>query len=341
MKNLSRNRSLLAQVGALASVGVLALGLVSCSSAEGNEGGGNAENKSELKIGSSPSLASLSLQGAIANGHFGEDGLTVEVVPNKSANDAVPQLLNGGIDIAQMDMITFLKARNEGLPIQIVAGAGEQSTDGVEGEISGAGVVANPDSDIEGALDLVGRTVGVPAIKTQTWMNIRAIVDEAGGDSSQIDFVEVPSAQTIDLVNRGQVDASTPSEPLQSSSIAQNKVKLVHSTDVPGLKGAPSSVFVASEDFVTKNPETVENFADSVYTAAAEIRDNPDLAKEIGEKQLNLKPEQLETMFVPALATDHPTAEELNMVIELAVRYEILEAAPELEGAFAAPGEEN
>lgn len=340
MKNFSRNRSLLARTGALASVGLLGLGLVACSSAEGDENGGAAENQSDLTVGAAPSLAALSLQGAITNGYFEEEGLNVEVVPNKSANDAVPQLLNGGIDIAQMDMITFLKARTEGLPLQIVAGAGEQSTDGGDGVISGAGVVTNPDSDIEGALDLVGQTVGVPAIKTQTWMNIRAIVDEAGGDSTQIEFVEVPPAQTIDLVNRGQVDASTPSEPLQSSAIAEDKVKLVHSTDVPGRQGAPSSVFVASEEFVAKNPETLAGFADSVYSAATDLEEDPESAKEIGEKQLNLKPEQLENMFVPALATDHPTMEELNMVVDLAVRYEILDSAPDLETAFAATGEE-
>lgn len=333
----SHNRFLLRRIGALASVGVLTASLVACSSAEGEPS--SAGNDTDLKVGSAPSLAALSLQGALANGDFEENGLNVEIVANKSANDAVPQLLNGGMDIAQMDMITFFKARSEGIPLQIVAGAGEQTTDGEAGEISGAGVVANPDSDIEGPLDLVGHKVGVPAIKTQTWMNIRAAVDEAGGDSSQIEFVEVPTAQTIDLVNRGEVDASTPSEPLQSSSIAEGKIKLVQSTDAPGLKGAPSSVFVASEDFAAQNSESVQNFADSVYAAAADLREDPESAKEIGIDQLNLQPAQVETMFVPNLAIDHPTEEELNMVIELALRYEVLESAPELEGAIAQPEE--
>lgn len=333
----SHNRSLLRRIGVFAAVGVLTASLVACSPAEGGDASG--ENDSDLRVGSAPSLAALSLQGAQANGDFKKNGLNVEIVANKSANDAVPQLLNGGMDIAQMDMITFLKARTEGMPLQIVAGAGEQTTNGEAGEMSGAGVVANPDSNIEGPLDLVGHKVGVPAIKTQTWMNIRAAVDEAGGDSSQIEFVEVPTAQTIDLVNRGQVDASTPSEPLQSSSIAEGKVKLVQSTDAPGLQGAPSSVFVASEEFVTKNSESVQNFADSVYAAATDLREDPESAKEIGVNQLNLQPAQVETMFVPNVATDHPTEEELNMVIELALRYEVLESDPDLEGAIATPEE--
>ncbi|ALZ99016.1 ABC transporter substrate-binding protein [Corynebacterium glutamicum] len=327
----SHNRSLVRRIGALASAGILSVALVACSSSAGSDSG---DNDTDLKVGAAPSLSALSLQGALANGEFEKNGLNVEVVANKSANDAVPQLLNGGMDIAQMDMITFLKARSEGMPLQVIAGAGVQTTNGEVGQMSGAGVVANPDSDIQGPADLVGREVGVPAIKTQTWMNIRATIDEAGGDSNQVKFVEVPTAQTIDLVNRGQVDASTPSEPLQSSSIHEGKVKLVMSTDAPGLKGAPSSVFVASEDYISQNPESVRKFADSVYATAAELADDPEFAKEIGVNQLNLKPEQVETMFVPALATDHPSIEELNQVIDLAVRYEVLESAPDLEGAI-------
>lgn len=335
MKNLTNGHATLRRAGALAAAGLLTTALVACSSASSDA---TAENIQDLKVGSSPSLAALSLQGAMGNGHFEENGLTVEAVPNKSANDAVPQLLNGGIHVAQMDMLTFFKARNEGLPLQIIAGAGEQSTDGGDGVPSGAGVVTNPDSDINTAIDLVGRKVGVPAIKTQTWMNIRAIVDEAGGDSTQIEFVEVPPAQTIDLVNRGEVDASTPSEPLMSSAIAQGKVKLIHPTDVPGLKGVPSSAFVASEEFIQKNPETVKNFAESIYAAADEVNNDREAALDIAENQLNLKPEQLENVFVPALAADHPTEEELSKVIDLAIRYEVLTDKPAVDKLIAAPG---
>lgn len=325
MKTFTNTTSRFRRFGSLIAAGTLAVSLVACS----DSGGGGSENVSELTVGSSPSLAALSLQGALANGHFEEGGLSVNAVPNKSANDAVPQLLNGGIQVAQMDMLTFFKARSEGLPLKIVAGAGEQSTDGGDGVPSGAGVVVNPDSDISTPVDLVGRNVGVPAIKTQTWMNIRAIVDGAGGDSSQIEFVEVPPAQTIDLVNRGEVEASTPSEPLMSASIAEDKVKLIHSTDVPGLQGVPSSAFVATEDFVNNNPETVRKFAEAIYASAAEVNGDREVALDVAENQINLRPEQLEHVFVPALASDHPTPEELQKVIDLAIRYEVLTEAPD------------
>ena len=44
-------------------------------------------------------------------------------------------------------------------------------------------------------------------------MNIRAIVDADGGDSAQIEFVEVPPAQMIDLLKQGDIDAAIPANP--------------------------------------------------------------------------------------------------------------------------------
>ena len=63
---------------------------------------------------------------------------------NKSANDSVPQLLSGGLQVAQMDTITFLQASSQGLPVQIIAANAEQSTDGEPGQLSSASVVTTP-----------------------------------------------------------------------------------------------------------------------------------------------------------------------------------------------------
>ena len=146
----------------------------------------------ELTVGSAPSLAGLGLQVAISQEAACKDNLIVTSTVNKSAYDSMPQLLSGGLQVAQMDTITFLQAHTQGLPVQIIAANAEQSTDGEPGQLSSASVVTTPDSPITSPKDLAGKKVGVPAIKTQTWMNIRAIVDADGGDSAQIEFVEVP-----------------------------------------------------------------------------------------------------------------------------------------------------
>lgn len=312
--------------------------LLAFSSACGAAGTQGEEQAAELKVGATPSISGLGLHVAVSEGQFTERGLTVVPVENRSANEAVPQLLSGDLQVAQVDTLTLLQARSQGVPVRVIAGAGEQSTDGENGEASAASIVASPSSAISSPVDLVGKKVGVPAIKTQTWMNIRAIVEAAGGDSSQIQFVEVPPAQMVDLVQRGDVDAATPNEPLASSSVADGSVKLVHSTDIPGNKGAPSAVYVATEQFIAENPDRVKKFAESVETAAAQVNDNPDLAAKVAEQRLNYKPEQLENVFYQTFATDPVTPAEIDTIADLAVKYGILTANPDAQTVLAELG---
>ncbi|GAA1787636.1 hypothetical protein GCM10009712_38870 [Pseudarthrobacter sulfonivorans] len=312
----------------------LALSLGACASAA-PAAPAAADQAKDLKVGATPTLSGLGLRVAISEGNFSSDGLNVTPVVNKSANDAVPQLLSGELQIAQMDTITFMQARSQGLPVRIIAVNGEQSTNGEDGAMSAAGVVAKADSAISSPTDLVGKKVGVPAIKTQTWMNIRAFVDAAGGDSSKIEFVEVPSAQTIDLVVQGTVDASTPAEPLMSSSIAAGKVKLIHNTDAPGNKGVPSSVYVATEEFIAKNPDTVTNFADSVYAAAKVVNGNRELAAKVAQSELKYTPEQLKNAFFQTFGVAATTPAQIDQISNLAVKYGILTDKPKAEDLLA------
>src|SRR6478752_2716457 len=193
----------------LAAAAAMALSLAACSS--GSDAG--SAQVTELRVGAPPSLAGLGLQVAISQEAACKDNLMVTSTVNRSAYDSMPQLLSGGLQVAQMDTITFLQARTQGLPVHIIAANGEQSTDGKPGQQSAGSIVTTPDSPITSPKDLAGKKVGVPGIKTQVWMNIRAIVDADGGDSAQIEFVEVPPAQMIDLLKQGDIDAAIPSEP--------------------------------------------------------------------------------------------------------------------------------
>lgn len=318
----------------LAAGAAFALGLMltACGSSTdpSSPASGNAgDQTSTLNVGATPSLSGLGLRVALHEKEFESRGLTVTPVPNKSANSAVPALLNGQLQIAQVDTLTFLVARSQGLPIKVIAGMGQQATNGEAGEMSAASVVSKPGSDIKGAADLVGKKVGVPAIKTQTWMNIRAIVDAAGGDSSKIEFVEVPPAQMIDLLSKGSVDAATPTEPVASGAIAGGKAQLVHSTDAPGNKGAPSSVYVATEEFIGKNPDTLDKFTAALYAAATKSNGDRALATKVAVEQLKLKPEQLTNAFFQPSFTQDVTPELIDKVATLGVKYGILTAMPD------------
>jgi ABC-type phosphate/phosphonate transport system substrate-binding protein len=136
---MSRKSTAAHRVLTLAGAAAIALSLAACSS-ESSGDAGSAE-VTNLTVGSAPSLAGVGLQVAISQVATCKDNLNVTSTVNKSANDSVPQLLSGGLQVAQMDTITFLQAQSQGLPVQIIAANAEQSTDGEPGQLSSASVV--------------------------------------------------------------------------------------------------------------------------------------------------------------------------------------------------------
>ena len=145
MPVMTKSSSRVRRATAAAAGIALALSLGACASSE-PAAPAAADQVKDLKVGATPTLSGLGLRVAISEGNFTSDGLNVTPVVNKSANDAVPQLLSGELQVAQMDTITFMQARSQGLPVRIIAVNGEQSTNGEDGAMSAAGVVAKADS---------------------------------------------------------------------------------------------------------------------------------------------------------------------------------------------------
>ncbi|MCX6499400.1 MAG: ABC transporter substrate-binding protein [Arthrobacter sp.] len=288
-----------------------------------------SEQAKSLNVGSTTSLAGVGVRNAIASGKFTDEGLTVKATAIKSGNDAVPQLISGDLQIAQIDTTTAMQAIEKGIPIKIVAAAGVQSTDGADGDPSTGSVLVRPDSNIKTAADLQGKTLGVPAINNQIWMNIRVVVDAAGGDSSKVKFIEVPGAQAVDVLVKGDVDATTASEPLASATVAAGKARLIHSTDIAGRKGEPSSVYVATSDFIAQNPDSLKKFVSAVYKGQDEVNKNKELGKKIAVDQLSYKTEQLAKAFILDYGTKSIDPAQLNSVAKTAVKYGILTSVPD------------
>ncbi|MGA7205799.1 MAG: ABC transporter substrate-binding protein [Specibacter sp.] len=311
---------------ASAAVAVLALGLslTACGGASTA-----ASEVSTLKIGSTTSLAGVGIRNTISSGIFKADGLAVTASAIKSGNDAIPQLVSGGLQLAQIDTTTAMQAIAKGLPIKIVASAGVQSTNGGDGVPSTGSVLVLPGSDIKTPADLAGKALGVPAINNQIWMNIRIAIDDAGGDSSKVKFVEVPGAQAIDLLVKGDIQATTASEPLASSSVAAGKVRLIHSTDIPNGKDQPSSVYVATNDFIAKNPGTVKKFIADVYKGQGEVNKDKELGKKVAVDQLGYKAAQLTHAFILDYGTRAIQPAEIDAVAKNAVKYGILSSVPD------------
>jgi NitT/TauT family transport system substrate-binding protein len=330
MRSITNGSRKTRRVSAVVSATALMLTLGACGQTEAP-----ANEVVSLKIGSTTSLAGVGVRNGISSGQFTKEGLTVEAAPVKSGNDAVPQLISGDLQIAQVDTTTAMQAIQKGVPIKIVAVAGVQSTDGGVGVPSTGSVLVKPGSDIKTPADLAGRDLGIHAINSQIWMNIRAVIDADGGNSADTKFIEVPGPQAIDMLLKGEVEATTASEPLASASVAAGTVRLIHSTDIPGKKGEPSSVYVATNEFIGKNPESLKKFTTAVYAAQDEVNKDKELGKKIAVELLGYKEAQLRNAFILDYGTTAISSAQIDAVSATAVKYGILSEAPKASDVLA------
>ena len=111
------------QAAVVGAVGALVLSVAGCGSSSDDASGGSGDKvlTRTIKVGAFPTLNGLDVLIAQDQGYFKAEGLNVEVVPVKSAVEAVPQLQGGSLDIAETDMTTAILAKAKNFPLTAVA----------------------------------------------------------------------------------------------------------------------------------------------------------------------------------------------------------------------------
>lgn len=256
MKSVSRRGLLRGGAAAL-----VALGLVAC----GDDGvAGTRDNvleRTEVTVAVFPSMNSVAAAAADEAGIFARRGLDVELEVLGTPGQAIPQVLGGQIDFALVDLTAPLIAMSKGVPIVYVAGGVVGRPPEAERQLAFGNIWVRPDSPISSIRELENATFALPEINSQIWVTIRRAVDEAGGDSSKIRFMEAPN--TVAALRAGQADAITTSEPVGTLSLDDPGMRFLSPNPSRGM----TTAFVTSRRFAHRNPDTVLAFRAAMLEA--------------------------------------------------------------------------
>jgi NitT/TauT family transport system substrate-binding protein len=152
-----------------------------------------------------------------AKGFFAQEGLDVRFVEVPRGDAAVSALLSNSVNVANVDIVTGLVARQQNLPIQWVTTVHSSPP---SKDVPFAGTFVRADSPIRTWADLNGRRVSTSCRKCGTEVYLRGAVDLNGGDSATIDLITMPTAQAVQALGQGQVDAVPVSPGLIPKAIA-------------------------------------------------------------------------------------------------------------------------
>jgi NitT/TauT family transport system substrate-binding protein len=307
----------------IASAAIAAATLLVASACGGGDANGEAFEGQTIKVGVFPSFNAVAAYTDKVRSTLEEDGHKVEFVTVATPADAAPQLIGGSLQFALMDMTTPILAASQGTQFTMVA-PGAEGTPLEDDGWSTANIWVSKDSDIKSMKDLSGHRFGVPSLNSQIWLDVRTAVDEAGGDSSNIKWVET-GRTGIDQLKGGNVDATTTAEP--GGTAAAQDPDLRHLTGYVSAGGDLGYAYVATKQFATGNADLVESFKEAVLAGNAEFNAmSAEEKAQVGQKVIPDAPiELLQAARYPTFSEEPISDANITFAVDRMKKYGMLD----------------
>ncbi|TQL41944.1 NitT/TauT family transport system substrate-binding protein [Homoserinimonas aerilata] len=308
----------------LAAASVLAL--AACSSGT-PDAGGDAPSTAEptaITVGVIPIVDTAPIWLGVEKGFFSDEGLDVTVQPTTGGAASVPGVVAGSYDFAFGNYVSGMVANDKGLGLKYVTNGNSTA-----GNPDFGAVIVAADSDIESPADLAGKTVSVNNLSNIGDTTIRTVVDNDGGDSSTINFVEVAFPDAEAAVTNKQVDAAWILAPFLDSAVANGaRVITYNFSDFdPGLD--VSGYFTTLKTFEGK-PELVKAFQTAMNKSLEYADTHPDEVKQIVTTYTKMTMDQLDAMVLPKFNVEF-NREALTKLGKAAADFGTLSAEPDLD----------
>jgi NitT/TauT family transport system substrate-binding protein len=304
---ISSRRRALGRLGAVALVTALPLR-------------GRTQALVPLRVASAPDDDVTPILYGQQTGIFRRLGLDVQLQAASSGAAVAAAVAGGAIEIGKSSLIAVIAAHARAVPFTVVAGSGLYVA-----ETPNAGLIVAKDARLRSGADLAGKTASCAALKDLSQLATMAWVDQHGGDSSAVKFLELPASAVPEALQQGRIDASTVANPLLAEALDTGKIRLLgRSFDAIARRFAIATWF-ATRDFTAKNPDVTRRFADGLRQAATYTNAHPVETIPLLANFAKIKPETIAHMQRNLIATTLDP-NDYQPVINAAAKYKLIAA---------------
>lgn len=291
-----------------------------------------AQEKKTLKVSIIPISDVAPLFAAVKEGYFRQQGLEIDTAPTAGGAFGIPGMMAGAYDIVFTNVVSTVQARAQGLPIKIIAPASAIG----DGE-GGAGILVRKGEGIRNGADLVGKSLAVNSQKNIIWLYARAWVQKAGGDPNKVTYREVPFPQMLDALRGKSVDAVFSVDPFNAIAKADAGLEYIGSPYNAVQPGLSVAQYVATEDFIAKNPETLKRFNAALHMGIGWVNRNLK-SKELTDLlagYTKINPALLAKMAQPGEAPSKVDVESIRKTVVLMKAHDLLQGEVNVDALLA------
>jgi NitT/TauT family transport system substrate-binding protein len=217
---------------------------------------------------------------AAEKGFFRNAGLTAEFVPFRGGPNLVKAVIAGEILLGAAGSTDILVFREAGMPLKMVATHTE-----------GNHFTLNVAPEVQSVAELKGKTIGVTAIGSTTWVFARLVAKQQGWDPDK--DVKIVALGGLDAqlaaLSRKETAAYVWGDGGAVTQLA-GKSKVLTRLDTVTPRWI-SQIQYVSEDGIKKNAEQIRSAMRAVFTALRFMKEQTNEAAEIIAKTIGWSPE--------------------------------------------------
>lgn len=267
------------------------------------------KKQASLEVGLLYNEEALPAYVAEQEGLFQREGVSVQLVPFRSAAERDSAIQGGGVDGAEGDLIAVALLNNGGFPVKTVCLAL-----GAKPEEGRFYILAAPNT-ITRVEDLPGKTL---AVSENTIIDFLAdkMLSASGVDPGQVQKVYLPNMpMRLQMLVDGQVSAALLPDPLASMAMIRGAAVLVDKSKLP--VSLSQSVLFFREDALKTKREAIGGFLRAYGQAEQEINQNPERYRQLFYEKINIPEEVRESVPVPSFSPQQlPTREHVSLVLD-------------------------
>lgn len=258
----------------------------------------NAAAPVALRVGGSADMDAAPILYGVDAGVFRRFGLDVTFQKAASGSAVAAAVAGGALEIGKSSVVPLISAHARGVPLTIVAPSVVHRI----GMADSALMVA-AEAPLHAARDLDGKPVSVAGLRDMQWLATRAWLDANGGDSSSVQFLEIPGASVANALAAGRIAAGTLSEPYITQALASGRARILAKM-VDALGGVMTTAFFTTVGFAAAHRDVVERFNRAIVEASAYCNTHPDEMTDVMSAFTGIDRSTLATMVRPAFALD-------------------------------------
>ena len=208
-----------------------------------------------LRYGTSPDVGTSSVIWEAPNDIFARNGLQIAGQRLNSGSAIAAAVIGGSLDIGESSIVGLMVAHVKGVPfvLESVQATYESATP------NNAFVVAK-DSPITSIAQLDGETLSTPSLGDLFALAISAWVDQSGGNSKTLSYVEIPVPSAAAAIAAGRVTGAILVSPLLEDAVDRGLVRILgHPYNAIAPRFGVTYYF-CTRDFATANVDVLARF---------------------------------------------------------------------------------